>query len=505
MYSQDEAGATIMKVTIQNLGAIQHAEIDLKPLTILIGPNNAGKTWLAYTLAGIFGIQGWGKYTDAYTEEEFEKKYPPLDAALEKVTTGRITINMVELAEQYGEQYFQAIADYAKQWMPEFMSTQFATFEQMKVSIDLAGSKARLLERVKQFSIQREIAGGAFKISKRRGNAILQAYTTVEKAENGEVVTEPVPSEEMRGRLIDDAMRVVHQSLYSDVRVFPTERTTLATARIQKRKIPTRVASDEKMQEALDAIRNALKQVFSEPEIEIGEDPDVAAPKQGIGPVGYFINMFGSIMQIGSKEIEKRAKEARSNPKIRRYQELAQILEDQILFGSLDFSTTEPNPNRDLLFRPQPDVTLEMQIVSSMVKELAVLALYLRYLARPDELLVIDEPEMNLHPEAQAQMIEFLCLLVNAGLRVLVTTHSTYIVDHLTNLIYAAQLETEKQKSAAEIFFLEDGEAFISQDNVSVYCVDNGITENILREKGRMDWNTFSDVGDRIANIHSMM
>lgn len=34
-----------------------------------------------------------------------------------------------------------------------------------------------------------------------------------------------------------------------------------------------------------------------------------------------------------------------------------------------------------------------------MVKELSPLVLYLRYLARAGELLIIDEPEMNLHPE----------------------------------------------------------------------------------------------------------
>jgi predicted ATPase len=39
-----------MKVTVRNLGVIKEAEVDLKPLTIFVGPNNAGKTWLAYTL-----------------------------------------------------------------------------------------------------------------------------------------------------------------------------------------------------------------------------------------------------------------------------------------------------------------------------------------------------------------------------------------------------------------------------------------------------------------------
>ena len=43
-----------MKITVRNLGVIKEAEVDLKPLTIFIGPNNSGKTWLAYTLANIF-------------------------------------------------------------------------------------------------------------------------------------------------------------------------------------------------------------------------------------------------------------------------------------------------------------------------------------------------------------------------------------------------------------------------------------------------------------------
>ena len=72
-----------------------------------------------------------------------------------------------------------------------------------------------------------------------------------------------------------------------------------------------------------------------------------------------------------------------------------------------------------------------------MTKELVPLVLYLRYLAEPDDLIVIDEPEMNLHPAAQVEIIEFLAMLVNAGLNVLITTHSPYIIDHISNLIVA--------------------------------------------------------------------
>ncbi len=73
--------------------------------------------------------------------------------------------------------------------------------------------------------------------------------------------------------------------------------------------------------------------------------------------------------------------------------------------GNVDYSTPEPEPSREILFKPNgvtvgEVVTMEIPVVSSMVKELSPLVLYLRYLAKPGELLVIDEPEMNLHPEA---------------------------------------------------------------------------------------------------------
>ena len=35
-----------MRITVHNLGVLKEATIDLKPLTVFIGPNNSGKTWL---------------------------------------------------------------------------------------------------------------------------------------------------------------------------------------------------------------------------------------------------------------------------------------------------------------------------------------------------------------------------------------------------------------------------------------------------------------------------
>ncbi len=121
-------------------------------------------------------------------------------------------------------------------------------------------------------------------------------------------------------------------------------------------------------------------------------------------------------------------------------------------------------------------------------------------LAEPGELLIIDEPEMNLHPTAQIQIIEFLALLANAGLKVLITTHSTYVVDHLSNLIEAHK--HEKQDDIANLFQMKRKEAFISQTEVSVYSVEDGKVNTILDQEGNIDWRTFSDATKLVERIH---
>lgn len=493
-----------MKVTIQHLGAIQKAEIDLKPLTVLIGPNNAGKTWMAYTLGSIFGPRGWSEYVEAYVEGKLPEKYPPLDNAIKAVLKdGRAKIDLVAFAEQYGEQYFQNVASYAPQWMPDFMSTQFAVFDKLKVSIDLMGSKAAFLECVKQATVRSNVAGGLFTLSKKRDGSVLHAYISDEKEdstsqEEQETPPEKIPAEEIKLRLVRNVMHVLHQALYANTVMFPTERTTLVTFRI-KTAVPLNLS--ERTQKVFEAFTQMLKQLdLSRADLqEIIKSPSA---RKAIGSVGDFFGILDKIFSTTSKDVVRRERPGKTNQKIQKYIDLAQILEQKILAGGIDFSTPEPDPRRDILFHPLENVALEIPIASSMVKELSPLVLYLRYLAEPDELLIIDEPEMNLHPEAQVKMIEFLAMLVNAGLKVLITTHSPYLLDHLSNLIYAAEHKKEEQGALAEIFFLESCDAFIPQEKVSIYCVDNGTAENILQDHGRIDWSTFGNITDQIADIH---
>lgn len=454
-----------MKITVHNLGVIKEAEIDLKPLTILVGPNNAGKTWLAYTLAGILGLDGLNQYMLAYIEERVAKAFPPLENAIEQILNeGNATIDLQAFADQHGEIYFNNVALFAKQWTYTYFNTDSVSFAVLEISLNLAEEKQRFLERVLATSLRNEVSvgqrrqGALLSLLKKEGERTLLIYTSVDK-----LVEEKLPREIIRERLINSVFRLLHQALFPNTRIFPTERAGIV-------------------------IFPSMSQLLT-----------FLGYGTFIRPITLFISLMNAIFEISPLKRKQREEQAQNHTEIRTYIRLAELLEKQVLGGTIDLKP-EPEPGREIRFKPDENSSLGISITSSMIKELTPLVLYLRYLAMPNELLIIDEPEMNLHPEAQAKLIEFLAMLVNAGLNVLITTHSPYIIDHLANLIKAAEHEDKAANSG--LFFLENQDAFISKDNASVYLVENGQAINAIDENGVIDLNTFGTVSDRISDIY---
>lgn len=48
---------------------------------------------------------------------------------------------------------------------------------------------------------------------------------------------------------------------------------------------------------------------------------------------------------------------------------------------------------------------------------------------------MIDEPELNIHPNNQRQIARLLASLVNAGINIVISTHSDYIIREFNSLI----------------------------------------------------------------------
>jgi len=325
------------------------------------------------------------------------------------------------------------------------------------------------LKRIKSASVESEISLGLLNALKESEEGILYFYS------NGKIVNK-LPKKAIKQFVTQEVFQMLHKAFYAYIHIFPTERTTFITFPFSSFQL-REVRSEELLKET------------DKSEFERRKTPLVE-------PVKRLLEMI-----IWSSRKKDREEEIKKNHLVEEYVKLADFLEKEILQGKVGFETSELR--KELLFQPKGNTKLEMPIVSSMVKELAPLVLCLRYLVEPNELLIIDEPEMNLHPAAQVEIAEFLAMLVNAGLHVLITTHSPYIVDHLANLMQAAK--HEDPDSIKEMFYLERTDAFIPQEKVSVYLFEDGTAKNIISEEGTINWETFGQVSDDVSRIYASL
>jgi predicted ATPase len=58
-------------------------------------------------------------------------------------------------------------------------------------------------------------------------------------------------------------------------------------------------------------------------------------------------------------------------------------------------------------------------------------------------ILIIENPEIHLHPKAQAKLADFFVLLENMGIQVIVETHSEHFINKLRYNVYKKKLKSD--------------------------------------------------------------
>lgn len=471
-----EGGA--IRISVRELGALEEADIQLKPLTIFVGPNNSGKTYSAYLIASLFGEYGWLQYTGAYVDGRTSKKYEPIDTTISRlIEAGSANIDISAFIRNYSADYYSGLAELCPSWMKNYFGTTRAALDDLSVEVNIGERMESLVESSLKIAVKRKLGvdkerKGLVNFVKESDESRIFIYT------EGEGVQDKIPVKEIRRFVSGNIFMLVHRALFRDVRVFGAERTGMPL-------LYNPIRSRERIDE---------ETLFSDS--HESESEKFMFPY----PVSSLVSTILDIRRWG--DLRERHKYAEKEPGVKKYLEYADLLEREILGGHLVLSTDDPDPFREILFEWEGagrKIPLDISVTASMVKGLSPLILYLRYRISPGELIIIDEPEMNLHPEAQAQLMELLAMLVNCGLNVLITTHSPYFVDHLVNLMKASRYENPE--AIKDLFYLKDPDAFISQERVSVYLFEGGRARDILGENGFIEWETFSNVSEKVSRI----
>lgn len=126
-------------------------------------------------------------------------------------------------------------------------------------------------------------------------------------------------------------------------------------------------------------------------------------------------------------------------------EQLAQYLEKDILDGSVHTEHSETGYPSFTYLPKKWKQSLPLMNTSSMVSELAPIALYLRHFVDRGDVLIIEEPESHLHPAMQAALARQIAHFVNSGIRVIVTTHSEWLLDQFANMVRLSSLPERRR------------------------------------------------------------
>ena len=122
---------------------------------------------------------------------------------------------------------------------------------------------------------------------------------------------------------------------------------------------------------------------------------------------------------------------------------------------------------------------------------------------RGKKFVYIEEPEAHLFPQAQSQLLDILVEVVLGGDRsrnLILTTHSPYIMSKLNVLLKAGQISRRKKKNK-ELGAIVDRKKWLQVSDVVAISIEDGVVKDIMdREEELID----AAFLDSISNITAM-
>lgn len=204
-----------MRIKIQNLGYVNEADIDLgKDLIVLCGPNNTGKTYVAYT---IYGLMYYGTRPTLNTGS--------LDIASPEQ---KINIDLLKLLSDNRHHLATAITKTLKKYLPDVFASEKALFDKTHLhlelhqkDIDLAGEMITEQE-IKNITVFNDIIN--FSLNKPKGSISLSYLISSTKEPKNVDISHPF----INDMLSRDVWRIILNKLFAGVYFAPAERIAVS-------------------------------------------------------------------------------------------------------------------------------------------------------------------------------------------------------------------------------------------------------------------------------------
>ena len=407
-----------LTVQLKNIGILKQAEFSLGDLTLICGENNTGKTYAACALYGF--LNSWRKFI----------RFPISNAQIQHALTQPVKI---DLAQATDDMLTEACKKYTEQLDKIFAASegtfQNSEFHLVTDEIDLRNKKFN--------SILTSLQNPAFIFAKDKRSEEVILTSRIREEQEREIDTDSVKSA-IDFIILDD---IFSDSLPKPF-IFSAERTGVAVFRKE-----------------LSFARDRLLKEMS----QTGKNMDprellFKAYQSYSTPIEDNVNFTRQLEDIA----KRKSFIAKEHP---------EILDD---FADIVGGTYAITSNDQLYYIPKGKrLKLTMVESSSAVRSLLDLSFYLSCIAQKGDLLMVDEPELSLHPENQRRIARLFARLANLGVKVFITTHSDYIVKELNTLIMLNH-DTPHLKKVAEENGYRDSE-LIKANQVKVYVAEKAL------------------------------
>ena len=172
---------------------------------------------------------------------------------------------------------------------------------------------------------------------------------------------------------------------------------------------------------------------------------------------------------------------------------IANDAEKTILRGEV---TARGQYSRTDIYFQESQNKFPLRMTASSVKDLAAFFLYLKFVAKKNDLVVLEEPETNLHPKNQIELAKFIVRLINCGLYIVLTTHSPYFLEQLSHCIMSGQAS---QVGSNDVLLAEES---LLPDMVAAYKFESvkkhyKITRMVITSEG-IPQDEFLSIDDEI-------